>query len=149
MVVRQYKAKGPVTSTLLPVVAMDDAVGLVVFAISLALAQAFGSGQALSLKTTLVDPLVEIMLSLAVGLALGALVAIVTRFFPVPQQQAVRLHRGRAAGRGPFGNVGPVLPAAVHVPSARPSLTSRARAKPPSSWSSATAGRRRCSCSSS
>ncbi len=81
MVVRQYKAKGPVTSTLLPVVAMDDAVGLVVFAISLALAQAFGSGQALSLKTTLVDHLVEIVLSLAVGLALGALVAIVTRFF--------------------------------------------------------------------
>ncbi len=81
MVVRQYKARGPLTSTLLPVVAMDDALGLVVFAISLALARAFGSGEALSIQSTLLDPLREIALSLLVGLALGAVVAYVTRFF--------------------------------------------------------------------
>ena len=41
MVVRQYNAKGPVTDLLLPIVALDDAVGLVIFAVSLGVAQAF------------------------------------------------------------------------------------------------------------
>ncbi len=80
MVVRQFKARGPVTSTLLPVVAMDDAVGLVVFSISLSLAKTF-SGNAFSVRETLLQPVVEIALSLLIGLAIGFLVALCTRFF--------------------------------------------------------------------
>ena len=40
MVVRQFKAKGPVTDLLLPIVALHDAAGLVIFAVSIGIAQA-------------------------------------------------------------------------------------------------------------
>ena len=46
MVIKQYKAKGPVTETLLPVVAFDDAVGLILFSISFSIAQVFAQQQA-------------------------------------------------------------------------------------------------------
>ena len=81
MVVRQYKAKGPITSTLLPVVAIDDAVGLIVFAVSLAIAQSLASGEAVTVMNTVVEPLLEIVLSLLVGAVLGVLVSVATKFF--------------------------------------------------------------------
>ena len=60
MVVRQYKAKGKLTDILLPIVALDDAVGLVVFAVSFGVARAMVSG-AFDLMTVIVDPLLEII----------------------------------------------------------------------------------------
>ncbi len=69
-VVRQYKAKGPTTSLLLPVVALDDAVGLVVFAVSFGAAQAMMSSSA-SITAIAVEPLLEIVCSLILGAALG------------------------------------------------------------------------------
>ena len=81
LVVRQYKAHGPVTETLLPVVAMDDAIGLMIFSIFMAIAQALASGTAPTVKTMLLEPLLEIVLSLAIGFALGLLVALCTRWF--------------------------------------------------------------------
>lgn len=81
MVVRQYRAKGPLTATLLPVVAMDDAVGLVVFAISMALARTFATGSALTVKNMLLDPLVEIALSLGIGGVIGLVLAAGIRLF--------------------------------------------------------------------
>ncbi len=74
LVVHQYKAKGPVTDTLLPVVAIDDAIGLIIFSISMAVSQALAKGTALSAAVFL-DPLKEILLSLAVGTALGFVVS--------------------------------------------------------------------------
>ena len=71
MVIRQYKAKGPLTSLLLPIVALDDAVGLVVFAVSFGIAKAMISG-ALSIVSVLVNPLIEIVLSLLLGMLAGA-----------------------------------------------------------------------------
>ncbi len=70
MVVRQYKAKGPVTDLLLPVVALDDAVGLIIFAISFGAAQAM-EASTVNLVAILVAPLLEIMLSLVLGAFLG------------------------------------------------------------------------------
>lgn len=81
LVVRQYKAHGPVTETLLPVVAMDDAIGLMIFSIFMAIAQALSSGTAPTVKTMLLEPLLEIVLSLAIGFALGLIVALCTRWF--------------------------------------------------------------------
>ena len=81
MVVRQYRANGPVTRTLLPVVAMDDAVGLIVFAVSLALAQGMSGGGDMSFYTMVVQPLTEIVLSLAIGGAIGLIASIALRFF--------------------------------------------------------------------
>lgn len=81
LVVRQYKAHGPVTETLLPVVAMDDAIGLMIFAIFNAIAVAIASGETVTVTTMLLDPLLEIFLSLLIGFALGLVVALCTRVF--------------------------------------------------------------------
>lgn len=70
MVVRQYKAKGKLTDLLLPIVALDDAVGLIVFAVSFGVARALDSGT-LSLITVLVNPILEVILSLALGALMG------------------------------------------------------------------------------
>ncbi|MBQ9897018.1 MAG: cation:proton antiporter [Synergistaceae bacterium] len=80
MVVRQFKAKGPVTDLLLPVVALDDAVGLVVFAISIGVAQAFNGG-ALNIISTIVNPSVEIIGSLILGALMGVLLTYLEKLF--------------------------------------------------------------------
>jgi len=70
MVVRQFKAKGPLTKLLLPIVALDDAVGLIVFAVSFGIAKTLVSGQ-VDLVSIIVNPLVEIICSLALGALMG------------------------------------------------------------------------------
>lgn len=81
MVVRQYQAKGVVTNTLLPVVAFDDAIGLMVFAISFSVAKVLANGSELSFNAVFVEPTLEILLSLLVGGGFGALSSFVSRFF--------------------------------------------------------------------
>ena len=81
LVVRQYKARGPVTDTLLPVTAFDDAIGLMIFSVCFALAKVFAVGSALTIQAVLLDPLREIGLSLLVGGVLGAFIALMMRFF--------------------------------------------------------------------
>lgn len=81
MVVRQYNAKGPVTNMLMPVVALDDAVGLVVFSISLSIAKLTVSSENVSVAAMLLDPLKEIVLSLVIGAAIGALLTFGMGFF--------------------------------------------------------------------
>ena len=81
MVVRQYKAKGRLTDILLPVVAIDDAVGLVVFAVSFGIAQSIQNGAGLSVISVLVEPLVEVVLSLALGVVLGVLFSLAEKYF--------------------------------------------------------------------
>ena len=81
LVVRQYRAQGELTSTLLPVVAMDDAIGLMAYAISVSIAKMIQNGEAFNLMNTLVAPLLEIALSLGAGAVIGLIVAISNRFF--------------------------------------------------------------------
>lgn len=80
MVVRQYKAKGPVTDILLPVVALDDAVGLVIFAISFGVAGAIHTGTVDPISMV-VNPLLEVVLSLILGTVMGYLFSFTERFF--------------------------------------------------------------------
>ena len=80
MVVKQYKAKGPVTDMLLPVVALDDAVGLVIFAISFGVARAMHSGS-VGITSIIVEPLLEVVLSIVLGAVMGILFHICERFF--------------------------------------------------------------------
>ena len=80
MVVRQYKAKGPVTDVLLPVVALDDAVGLVIFAISFGIAQSMIKGTT-NAAALIIEPLAEVVLSLAFGGLVGFLLTILERYF--------------------------------------------------------------------
>ena len=80
MVVRQYKAKGKLTDILLPVVALDDAVGLVVFAVSFGVARALEYG-AFDMVSILVEPLLEIVLSLGLGALMGYILTQLEKLF--------------------------------------------------------------------
>ena len=80
MVVRQYKADGPLTKLLLLVVAIDDAVGLLLFSVSYGIATALSNGQ-LSVLGMVVEPILEVVLSLALGAAMGWLLNWVEQFF--------------------------------------------------------------------
>ena len=80
MVVKQYKAKGPVTDVLLPVVALDDAVGLILFAVSFGVAKAIEIGS-ISMVSILVEPLLEIVFSVGLGALMGFLFSLCERFF--------------------------------------------------------------------
>ncbi|HOR17835.1 MAG TPA: cation:proton antiporter [Bacilli bacterium] len=81
MVIRQYKAKGKLTDTLLLVVALDDAFGLVLFAISLAIAKVFAIGGVITFTSIALMPLLEIVVSLGIGTVLGLILSLATRFF--------------------------------------------------------------------
>ena len=80
MVVRQYKAKGPLTNLLLPIVALDDAVGLVVFAVSFGIAKSLMVG-GVDLISIIINPLVEIVCSLTLGAFMGWLLTQLEKLF--------------------------------------------------------------------
>ena len=80
MVVRQYKADGPLTRLLMLVVAIDDAVGLLLFSVSYGVATALSHGQ-VSILAVVVEPIVEIVLSLGLGSLMGFLLNWVEQFF--------------------------------------------------------------------
>ncbi len=80
MVVRQYKSKGPLTDILLPIVALDDAVGLVLFAVSFGVAKALLSGP-VDVLSVIVEPILEVVLSLVLGFVMGWLFTFFEKFF--------------------------------------------------------------------
>ena len=80
MVVRQYKADGPLTRLLMLVVAIDDAVGLLLFSVSFGIASALAHGQ-VSVLGVVVEPILEILLSLGLGAVMGWLLDWVEQFF--------------------------------------------------------------------
>ena len=80
MVVRQYKADGPLTKLLMLVVAIDDAVGLLLFSISFGIAGTLSTGET-SVISMVVEPIVEIVLSLGLGALMGFLLNFVEKFF--------------------------------------------------------------------
>jgi Kef-type K+ transport system membrane component KefB len=80
MVVRQYKADGPLTKLLLMVVAIDDAVGLVLFSLSFGIARALEVGS-LSVVSVILEPIIEIVLSIVVGALAGLLLTWIEQFF--------------------------------------------------------------------
>lgn len=81
MVIKQYKARGPVVDTLIPVVAFDDAVALIVFAVLFAISKAIAGGTSVSFVEIVVVPLFEIIISVALGAILGVLVSLGCKWF--------------------------------------------------------------------
>lgn len=80
MVVRQYKAKGPLTNILLPIVALDDAVGLVLFAVSFGISKALISGS-IDMVSVIIEPIIEVIGSLILGAIMGFLFSFFEKFF--------------------------------------------------------------------
>ncbi|MFA9381423.1 MAG: cation:proton antiporter, partial [Acetanaerobacterium sp.] len=83
MVIQQYKAKGPLTSTLLSVVALDDAVALIAFGFAAAIVKAMNAHTAISILSVLA-PFGEIVFSLLLGGILAVVMALFHRFFKKP-----------------------------------------------------------------
>ncbi len=81
MVVNQYKARGPLVDILLPIVALDDAVGLIVFAVSFGIAKSLSSGAVISIISVLINPMLEVVGSFALGTILGLIYTFVEKFF--------------------------------------------------------------------
>ena len=81
MVVRQYKAKGPVTETLMSVVALDDAVALIAFGFAVTIAKSINGGVQENILLSILEPVWEIVQSLGIGAVLGALFVVPLRWF--------------------------------------------------------------------
>ncbi len=81
MVIKQYKAKGPLVDTLLPVVALDDAAALILFAILFQIATAIAGGGSFDIYKMLLKPIIEIVISLSIGATLGLLISFMNKFF--------------------------------------------------------------------
>ena len=73
MVLKEYKAKGPLTSTLLGVVAVDDAISLMIYAIAASIAKVFLKHEVLTVSKVIIHPITEIVLSIGVGGLIGIL----------------------------------------------------------------------------
>lgn len=89
MVIRQYRAEGPVTETLLSVVAIDDATALIAFGICVAVAQTLTSTAQVSLGWSIAKPILEILAALGVGAVLGVAFTILLRFFKVASNRMI------------------------------------------------------------
>ncbi len=81
MVIKQYKAHGPVVDTLIPVVAFDDAVALIAFSVLFSISKSLAAATNLSIVGVIVVPLIEIIVSLALGALLGFIISFACKFF--------------------------------------------------------------------
>jgi Kef-type K+ transport system membrane component KefB len=79
LVIRQFKAYGPVTKTLLSVVALDDVVGIIAFGVSLSLAKMSVSNESITFSKIILGPIIEIFGSLLLGFALGFILTFVAK----------------------------------------------------------------------
>lgn len=89
MVIKQYKAKGPVTETLMSVVALDDAVGLIAFGFAVAIAKVLGNGQGAGIASSILQPFREIGLAVLIGAVLGICFKFPLRFFKKPGNRLI------------------------------------------------------------
>ena len=81
MIIKQYKAKGPLVDTLLPVVALDDAAALILFAILFQIAKGLTLGEDLNIYLSLIKPWIEIIISVGLGLVIGILISLLNKLF--------------------------------------------------------------------
>lgn len=79
LVMKQYKAHGPLTNTILPVVALDDVLGIIAFGIAMSLAKLSIGKVEFSIMQMVGGPAIEIFGSILLGLILGAILVILAR----------------------------------------------------------------------
>lgn len=111
MVIRQYRAYGPVTKTILPVVALDDVYGIMAFGIAISIAKILVSGNDFSIMTIIGVPLLEILGSFALGLALGVILSFITKKVDPKDELQIKtvFFVGLAAGISMWLKLSPLL----------------------------------------
>lgn len=90
-VIQQYKAKGPLTSTILAVVGIDDAMSLIIFAFAATFAKSLMSGAHLSIIKVIVHPVIEISIALALGISFAFLSNIFFKKIRNPEKLSIRV----------------------------------------------------------
>jgi Kef-type K+ transport system membrane component KefB len=80
MVIKQYKAKGKVTETLMSVVAIDDATAMIFFGIAIAISKALGSAST-NITWTIFKPIIEVVVSLGIGFVVGLIITLLLKWF--------------------------------------------------------------------
>ena len=81
MVMRQYRAYGPLTKTVLPVTALDDIYGIVIFGFFISIAQMLTSTTSMPVWLMITKPFIEVFGSIIIGLVLGFVLSkIVVKF---------------------------------------------------------------------
>lgn len=80
LIVKNYKARGKITDTLIPVTGLDDAVGIIIFGIALALATSNATGADLNIYDALIGPIIEILVSIAIGVVIGVILGLANNF---------------------------------------------------------------------
>lgn len=81
MVIKQYNARGPLVDTLLPVVALDDAAALILFAVLFQIATTLATGGSFDAYKMILKPIIEILISLSIGIVLGLLISLLNKWF--------------------------------------------------------------------
>lgn len=111
LVIKQFNAKGPLTKTVLPVVALDDVFGIIAFGIAMSLAKLSVGNQQFSAFTMFSEPFIEIGGSIVLGLILGALLSLISkRAKGRDEMQIITLAAiGIATGLSTYLNLSPLL----------------------------------------
>lgn len=91
MVIHQYNAKGPLVDLLLPVVAFDDALGLIFFSLSVSISKVISLGITPSIMSLAIVPLIEIVGSIVIGLVLGLLLRATINYFKSRNNHVIML----------------------------------------------------------
>ncbi len=88
MVIKQYKAKGPLVNTLLPIVALDDAIGIIIFGVSLEIAKSLSlsTNSAFSIKSAIFMPILDLGLAIIIGFVVGFLISYLSKKASGPDQ---------------------------------------------------------------
>jgi Kef-type K+ transport system membrane component KefB len=81
VIVKKLRAKGPVTNTVIPVVGIDDMFGVIIFGLFTSIAVATIGNGALSLHNAVIEPIIEVLLSIGVGSVFGLILGFISRFF--------------------------------------------------------------------
>ncbi len=111
LVMKQYNSSGPLTKTILPVVALDDVYGIIAFGIAISLARLSAGGNGFSVFDMIIKPLAEILGSLLLGFILGCLLTLISKKTEGrDEQQIISLAAvGAATGLSVFLGLSPLL----------------------------------------
>ena len=96
LLTRKYRSRGPLTDTLLPLVGMDDAVGIIMFGILLSIAKSLRDGVGLSVKEMLLGPSLELLFSFIVGAVVGLIVSQIIKLIKNRDSQKEEIYLGTA-----------------------------------------------------
>lgn len=88
MVINQYKAKGSLTSLLLSVVAIDDAVALIGFGFATTIVKMMSSNMNTNIILSIISPITEILISFIIGAIMSLLMKLIFRWFKKSSNRA-------------------------------------------------------------